>query len=254
MYGSSESQRFFTSTSPSRSGASGTLSVRKLSSLTQPDGRLARSTRLFSIGAGSLTGTALAGEQAGLALHDQHFAAGLRLEAPVDRDERRRKLLLGQFLLQALAGTRFADRPRESRAAFAECGAVIAAEHAERTAQHLHLFLAAQVSARRTGKRIKRVGRQQCIAARLIAAAFEQQSARVLAVAPEVVELGDNKPLTHEVRAVWPQGEREREAAVAAWRVGEGRRQLRERRRRRRRFLPDLASGLSGTCCDEYEK
>src|SRR3954471_24031915 len=50
MYGSSESQRFFTSTSPSRSGGSGTLSIRKLSSLTHPEGRLARSTRLFSTG------------------------------------------------------------------------------------------------------------------------------------------------------------------------------------------------------------
>src|SRR4051794_32417179 len=248
MYGSSESHRFFTSTSPSRSGGSGTLSIRKLSSLTQPDGRLARSTRLFSIGAGSLTGTALASEQAGLTLHDQHFAAALRFEASVDRDERLCELLLGphfgKLLLQSLAGTRFAERPGEPRAAFAECGAVIAAEHAERTAQDLDLFLAAQVSARRTGERIKRVGRQQRIAARLIAAAFEQQSARVLAVAPEVVELGATKPLTHEVRAVWPQGEREREAAVAAWRVGEGRRQLRERRRRRRRFLRDLASRL----------
>src|SRR3954464_6807287 len=196
MYGSSESQRFFTSTSPSRSGWSATLSIRKLSSLTQPDGRLARSTRLFSIGAGSLTGTALAGEQAGLALDDQHLAAALRFEAPVDRDERRRKLLLSQFLLQALAGTRFAERPREARAAFAERRAVIAADHAERTAQDLDLFLAAEVSARRAGERIKRVGRQQRIAARLIAAAFEQQSARVLAVAPEVVELGAAKPLT----------------------------------------------------------
>src|SRR3954469_25016945 len=136
MYGSSESQRFFTSTSPSRSGGSGTLSIRKLSSLTQPDGRLARSTRLFSIGAGSLTGTALAGEQGCLALHDQHFAAGLRLEAPVDRHECLGELLVGpnfgKLLFQALARTRFADRPGESGAALAECGAVVAAHHAKR--------------------------------------------------------------------------------------------------------------------------
>ena len=49
MYGSSESQRFLTSTSPSPHLGSGALSMRKLSSLTAPCGRLASTTRLFSI-------------------------------------------------------------------------------------------------------------------------------------------------------------------------------------------------------------
>src|SRR5256885_12470487 len=49
MYGSSESQRFFTSSSPSFGAGTGADSMRKLSSLTQPVGRLASSTRLFCI-------------------------------------------------------------------------------------------------------------------------------------------------------------------------------------------------------------
>src|SRR6185295_16790724 len=118
MYGSSDSHRFLTRTSPSPGGGSGELSMRKLSSLTSAVGRLARSTRLFSIGAGSLTGRALASEQGCLSMHDQHFAAGLRLEAPVDRDEGLGELLVGpnfgKLLFQALARTRFADRPGEA--------------------------------------------------------------------------------------------------------------------------------------------
>src|SRR5690348_12180424 len=50
MYGSSESHRFFTSTSPSRGGTTGARSILKLSSVTQPFGRPASTTRLFSMG------------------------------------------------------------------------------------------------------------------------------------------------------------------------------------------------------------
>src|SRR3954463_8853356 len=49
MYGSSDSQRFFTSTSPSFGLDTVPLSMRKLLSVTQPEGRLARTIRLFSI-------------------------------------------------------------------------------------------------------------------------------------------------------------------------------------------------------------
>src|SRR3954469_2264244 len=47
MYGSSESHRFFTSTSPSRASGSGEDSSRKFASVTQPCGRLASTMRWF---------------------------------------------------------------------------------------------------------------------------------------------------------------------------------------------------------------
>src|SRR4051794_8735289 len=49
MYGSSESHRFFTRTSPSLGAETGDDSTRKLSSVTQPAGRLASTTRLLSM-------------------------------------------------------------------------------------------------------------------------------------------------------------------------------------------------------------
>src|SRR5215510_11864812 len=48
MYGSSESHRFLTSTSPCAGSGSGAFSVLKLSSETQPWGRLVRTIRRFS--------------------------------------------------------------------------------------------------------------------------------------------------------------------------------------------------------------
>ena len=48
-----------------------------------------------------------------------------------------------------------------------------------------------------------------------------------------IVELRAGEALAHQVRAIGPQGEHDREATVAAGRVGERRRQLREWRRRR---------------------
>src|ERR1041384_940655 len=47
MYGSSDSHRFFTSTSPSRGAGTGEDSRRKLASVTQPWGRLASTMRWF---------------------------------------------------------------------------------------------------------------------------------------------------------------------------------------------------------------
>src|SRR3974377_1563005 len=49
MYGSSESHRFLTRTSPSLGFGSGAFSRRKFASVTQPAGRLARTTRRFSV-------------------------------------------------------------------------------------------------------------------------------------------------------------------------------------------------------------
>src|SRR5262245_29975574 len=107
--------------------------MRKLSSLTQPSGRLARSTRLFSIGRASLTGTALAGEQARRPRDDQHLAASLRLEAAIDSDQT--DLAARKVFLEPLGRTRLAERPGEAGAAFAERDAIVGADHAERTAQ-----------------------------------------------------------------------------------------------------------------------
>src|SRR5712664_2260267 len=49
IYGSSDSHRFFTSTSPSFGLGTGALSMRKFSSVTQPVGRLAKTILLLSI-------------------------------------------------------------------------------------------------------------------------------------------------------------------------------------------------------------
>src|SRR5690349_18672628 len=61
MYGSSESQRFFTSTSPSFGAGMGSDSRRKSSGLTQPCGRLARTMALFM-------GKPLRGNSVGIAM------------------------------------------------------------------------------------------------------------------------------------------------------------------------------------------
>src|SRR5688572_30170969 len=216
MYGSSERKAFFTSTSPSRGRGTGTLSMRKLSSRTQPSGRLARSTRLFSIGTTSLTGTAPAGEQARRPLHHQHLAAALGLEAAVDRHQGRRHALvpahLGELLLQALARARVAERPGEPGAALAEQRAVVGADDAERPAQGLDPSLALQVAALRAFERVEHVVRLHGVAPRRVAPALEQQAVGTLAPAAEVVELGAADALAHQVGAVGTQRERDAEA------------------------------------------
>src|SRR5688572_10504077 len=172
MYGSSERKAFFTSTSPSRGRGTGTLSMRKLSSRTQPSGRLARSTRLLSIGTTSLTGTAPAGEQARRPLHHQHLAPGLGFQAAVYGYQAGSQFPVQEVFLQPFAEARIAQRPGEPGAAFAERCAVVGADDAERAAQRLDLRLPLQVAALRAGERIEDVGRLRRVAARRVASAL----------------------------------------------------------------------------------
>src|SRR5919106_274930 len=97
MYGSSESQRFFTRTSPSPGCGSGAFSSRKFSGVTHPWGRLARTMRWFSM-AFSLAGTTACIEHGGGTKHAQHLRRALELR--VERNEHGASLPLEELALQ----------------------------------------------------------------------------------------------------------------------------------------------------------
>src|SRR5919106_869025 len=99
MYGSSESQRFFTRTSPSANGGSGAFSRRKFSGTTHPLGRLARTMRWFSMALG-LTGTTARIEHGGGTKHAQRLRRALELR--VERDEHCAALPLEELGFQRL--------------------------------------------------------------------------------------------------------------------------------------------------------
>src|SRR5687767_9603007 len=218
MYGSSESHRFLTSTSPSRSGGTALFSRRKFSSLTHPSGRLASTTRWLSMAA-SLTGATALAEHARGTQHAQHF--GPTLELGIERNQQGVAFLACQLFLQNAGGARIGETPGEAGAAFLESRAVVEADEPERAAQHLELRRALEVAPLGATLGIEVLAAQR-IAAREIAPADELERTVDAMPAAEIVELGGADALTHEIAAVGPQSKRHAQAAGAARRVHVG--------------------------------
>src|SRR5919108_3882232 len=232
MYGSSESHRFFTSTSPSRTCGTADFSRRKFSGTTHPSGRLASTMRWFSMVLTLVRTVACIEHRCG-PKHAQHF--GRAFELGVERDEHGAALRLEELAFKRFGGTGRLELPRDPGAAFPEGGSVVDADHAERAAQRLDLRAAPEIPQR--------------IAAR-VALARELERAVGVAPAPEVVELGGAELVAQEIAAVRAQRKRHFEASGTTGIVHIRRRE----RRQRDRLLLDrfrLRTGLLRTADEQ---
>src|SRR5688572_27323465 len=209
MYGSSESQRFFTRISPSCGCGEGAFSRRKFSGVTQPSGRLASTMRWFSM-APSLRAGARVVQRRG-PQDAQRFRRALDLGV---QGNQRRAALLAELLPQGVSGARLGEAPADPGKTFLEARPVVHADHAKRPAQRFDLRGAPQVRERKGA---------------LVAVAGELERAIGEAPAPEVVELRGAELVAQQKTAVGPQGDRRRQAARAPRLTDVGRGQRAER-------------------------
>src|SRR5688572_21206133 len=140
MYGSSESHRFLTSTSPSWGDGTAPFSRRKFSGVTQPSGRLASTMRWFSMAPSLRAGARVV--QRRRPQDAQRFRRALDLGV---HGNQRRPVLLAELLPQGVSGSRLGEGPADARKTFLEARPVVYAHHAKRPAQRFHLRGALQV-------------------------------------------------------------------------------------------------------------